>query len=80
MDHPQELRRTYRGIGHGDSVALGDKLRIGARNDAMHEEPAFACEENDVAENYVIDCATANPQDVARPDRRQHAGTRNPEE
>ena len=73
-DLPQELGRTYGGIECGKGVALRNQAVTDARNDAMREQPALPGEEDDITWFSLFDTALANKQDVARPDRRQHAG------
>src|ERR1700722_17493257 len=73
-DLAQDLRFAHGSVVLGHAVATRDPARIVFFNQAVDKEPAVACDQQDVAGNNLIAGLVLDAENIARPDRRQHAG------
>ena len=70
----QQLGRAHGWIGLREAVPLSYETGAGSRNHTVCEQPAMAGEQDNVARDGIFDTAMPDMQDIARPNRRKHAG------
>jgi hypothetical protein len=71
----QHLRLCHGRIIPGKRVAASDPLGAVLRDQTMDEEPTVARDQHDVSGNEVLATLALDAENVARPDRRKHAGS-----
>lgn len=78
-DRTDELVKVHGGVRVHAAVALQNEMMRGDTDEAVSGENAWTAIEDDLANAEIGDTAALGGDDVAGPDRGQHAGTGEPE-